>query len=252
MPKGGADDKHIHLHITDKTYPATGATKPHPTIANLDFQLSHGEFVCLIGPSGCGKTTLLNIIAGLDSDYQGSIQTSQQYRPPRIGYVFQNPRLLPWRTVQENIELAQPQPDPATLTTLLEAMQMSAFRQSYPERLSLGMSRRVAIIRAFASNPELLLMDEPLVSLDAPTARQVRELLLSLWQQHQHTVLFVTHDLREAISLADRLIFTTAAPMEILCEIPVTLPRNQRHLDEKIEDFRQHLLNEHHLIRHLI
>jgi len=242
----------IHLHIANKSYPAAGANPPHQAIANFSLRLQPGEFVCLVGPSGCGKTTLLNILAGLDSDYQGSIQASPAAHPPKIGYVFQNPRLLPWRTVQENLELAQPTPDLRAIDALLAAMQLSAFRHTYPERLSLGMSRRVAIIRAFAANPDLLLMDEPFVSLDAPTARQVRELLLSLWQQRPHNVLFVTHDLREAIALADRLVFTSAAPMQIVSEIPVTLPRNQRHLNEKIEVFRQHLLTEHASIKNLL
>lgn len=242
----------IHLHIADKSYPASGANLAHQAIANLNLHLQSGEFVCLVGPSGCGKTTLLNILAGLDPDYQGSIQTGPAARAPKIGYVFQNPRLLPWRTVQENLELAQHTPDLHVIDTLLAAMQLTAFRHSYPERLSLGMSRRVAIIRAFAATPDLLLMDEPFVSLDAPTARQVRELLLSLWQQRPHTVLFVTHDLREAIALADRLVFTSSAPMQIVSEIPVTLPRNQRHLDEKIETFRQHLLTQHAGIKNLL
>lgn len=244
--------KHLHLQITGKTYPATGLNPPHQAIANFDLQLKRGEFACLIGPSGCGKTTLLNIIAGLDNHFQGSIQTDTPGQAPKTGYVFQNPRLLPWRTVQENIELVQNPTDPKTLNYLLDVMQLSAFRHSYPERLSLGMSRRAAIIRAFASNPDLLLMDEPFVSLDTPTARQVRELLLTLWQKRPHTVLFVTHDLREAIMLADRLIFTSAAPLTIACEIPVTIPRNQRHLDEKIEHFRHQLLTQHSAIKNLI
>ncbi len=242
----------IQLHIADKSYPAAGGNPPHQAIANLSLRLQPGEFVCLVGPSGCGKTTLLNILAGLDSDYQGNIQAGSASHTPKIGYVFQNPRLLPWRTVQENLELAQYTPDLQVIDALLATMQLSAFRHTYPERLSLGMSRRVAIIRAFAANPELLLMDEPFVSLDAPAARQVRELLLSLWQQRPHTVLFVTHDLREAIALADRLVFTSAAPMQIVSEILVTLPRNQRHLDEKIEDFRQHLLTQYACIKNLL
>ncbi|MGZ8928246.1 MAG: ABC transporter ATP-binding protein, partial [Methylobacter sp.] len=194
----------IQININNKTYPT--ATKP--SIEGLKLSLNSNEFICLVGPSGCGKTTLLNIIAGLDNDYDGEILVGQQHTHPKIGYIFQNPRLLPWRTVRDNIELAlDDNQSPEVIDALLEVMQLTQAQHVYPERLSLGMSRRVAIIRAFAVDPEVLLMDEPFVSLDAPTARQVRELLLKLWQQRPHTVLFVTHDLREAIALADRLVF---------------------------------------------
>ena len=131
-------------------------------------------------------------------------------------------------------------------------MQLTAFQNVYPERLSLGMSRRVALIRAFAVNPDLLLMDEPFVSLDAPTARQVRDLLLLLWKKRPHTVLFVTHDLREAIALADRLVFLSAAPMGFVADIKVSIPRTERNNEQAIEEFRQQLMNEYPAIKQLI
>ena len=206
-----------------------------------------------MGPSGCGKTTLLNIIADLDNDYQGNIGLSQQSARPKIGYIFQNPRLLPWRTVRENIELVVDDPlSIHIIDSLLELMQLTASQHVYPERLSLGMSRRASITRAFAVEPDLLLMDEPFVSLDAPTARQVRALLLSLWQQRPHTVLFVTHDLREAIALADRIIFLSASPMSVISEISVPIPRAERHDETAIETFRQQLLNDYPAIKQLL
>ncbi len=273
----------IQINITNKTYPAAAK----PSIANLKLSLNPNEFICLVGPSGCGKTTLLNIIAGLDNDYDGEIlcrngslpvatlrtamaggnaddcreppqpsslaALEQQHTHPKIGYIFQNPRLLPWRTVRENIELAlNEHQSSGIIDELLEAMQLTQAQHTYPERLSLGMSRRVSIIRAFAVDPELLLMDEPFVSLDAPTARQVRELLLKLWQQRPHTVLFVTHDLREAIALADRLIFLSAAPMQIVSEIVVPISRNERHSELAVESFRRHLLQNHPEIKQLL
>ncbi len=239
----------IQIHIDSKTYP----TAASPTIADLKLSLNSNEFICLVGPSGCGKTTLLNIIAGLDNDYDGEILVGQQHTHPKIGYIFQNPRLLPWRTVRENIELAlDGNQSPDVIDELLVAMQLTASQHSYPERLSLGMSRRVAIIRAFAVDPEVLLMDEPFVSLDAPTARQVRGLLLKLWQQRPHTVLFVTHDLREAIALADRLIFLSAAPMQVVSEIVVPIARNERDNELAIESFRQQLLANHPEIKQLL
>jgi NitT/TauT family transport system ATP-binding protein len=236
----------IQININKKLYP----TAAKPTIANLKLSLNSEEFICLVGPSGCGKTTLLNIIAGLDDDYDGEILAGR-HTDPKIGYVFQNPRLLPWRTVRENIELVLDGPADV-VDELLEVMQLSQSQHAYPERLSLGMSRRVSIIRAFAVDPELLLMDEPFVSLDAPTARQVRELLLKLWQQRPHTVLFVTHDLREAIALADRLIFLSAAPMQVVSEIVVPIARSERHDEFAIESFRQQLLQNHPEIKQLL
>jgi len=239
----------IQININNKTYPT--ATKP--SIANLKLSLNSNEFICLVGPSGCGKTTLLNIIAGLDNDYDGEILVGQQHTHPKIGYIFQNPRLLPWRTVRENIELVLGEhQSPDVIDALLELMQLTQAQHVYPERLSLGMSRRVSIIRAFAIDPEVLLMDEPFVSLDAPTARQVRELLVKLWQQRPHTVLFVTHDLREAIALADRLIFLSASPMQAVSEIIVPIARSERGNELAIESFRQQLLQNHPEIKQLL
>ena len=243
----------IQINIINKTYPAIGQATSHTAIADLNLSLKSGEFICLVGPSGCGKTTLLNIIADLDNDYQGSISLSEQSSRPKIGYIFQNPRLLPWRTVRENIELVVEKTLSSTIIdNLLELMQLTPSQHIYPERLSLGMGRRVSITRAFAVDPDLLLMDEPFVSLDAPTARQVRALLLSLWQQRPHTVLFVTHDLREAIALADRLIFLSASPMSIISEIRVPILRSERHDEVAIETFRQQLLNEYPAIKQLL
>ncbi|MEQ1559509.1 MAG: ABC transporter ATP-binding protein [Methyloglobulus sp.] len=233
----------ININIKRKLYLAKNRAGQHLAIADFNLTLHSEEFVCLVGPSGCGKTTLLNIIADLDSDFEGSIDFKQRQNTPNIGYIFQNPRLLPWRTVRQNIELAiDGKASSDNIDSLLETMQLSQFQHVYPERLSLGMSRRVAIIRAFAINPDLLLMDEPFVSLDAATARQVKNSLLALWSQRPHTVLFVTHDLREAITLADRIVILTAAPMKIMSEIAVTIPRTDRDNEQIIETFRQQVL----------
>lgn len=244
---------HIQINIQRKCYPAIAGAQENLAIADLNLTLPAHEFICLVGPSGCGKTTLLNIIAGLDTDFQGKISLTQQHLQPKIGYVFQNPRLLPWRTVRENIELALPAPAPEGLVDeLLAAMQLTESQAVYPERLSLGMSRRVAIIRAFAINPDLLLMDEPFVSIDPPTARQIRQLLLKLWHARPHGILFVTHDLREAITLADQLIFLSASPMQVIRSIPVTIPRSARDDEQAIETFRHYLIQEFPAIQKLL
>lgn len=243
----------VSIHIAHKYYQQVHQTGSRLTIADFNLTLASGEFTCLVGPSGCGKTTLLNIIAELDKDYAGKIMLGNKHISPKIGYVFQNPRLLPWRTVKENIELAVGhQQQKQQIEPLLEKMQLSHIKDMYPEHLSLGMSRRVSIIRAFAVDPDILLMDEPFVSLDAPTARQTRNLLLSLWQQRPHTVLFVTHDLREAIALADRLIFLSTAPMTLVSDIKVPISREQRNDENVIESFRQILIQQHPEINELL
>ena len=243
----------ILIDIKNKTYPAKGSAQAHIAIENLKLSLNSHEFVCLIGPSGCGKTTLLNSISALDNDFEGKISVGQQPISPKIGYVFQNPRLLPWRTVRENIELVlNEEDDRQVVDTLLEAMKLKDRAHLYPQQLSLGMSRRISIIRAFAINPDVLLMDEPFVSLDAPNARQVRKLLLALWQQRPHTILFVTHDLREAITLADKLVFLSAPPMKIVSEIKIPIARNDREDERLIEDFRRQLISDYPEINALL
>jgi len=242
----------IQIEIAGKTYRPKGETGAPAVLRNLTVTLGAGEFACLVGPSGCGKTTLLNIAAGLDRDYEGAVRIGTGAGKPHIGYVFQNPRLIPWRTVRENIELALPKAaDPAYIDHLFEVVGLSSAQNAYPERLSLGMSRRVALVRAFAVNPDLLLMDEPFVSLDPPTARRVRELLTALWQERPHTVLFVTHDLREAIELADRLIFLSSRPASVIGDIPVDIPRPERS-EAAIEAFRQRLYSDYPVIRALL
>lgn len=243
----------IQLDIRSKIY------KPHATathkiaIQNLKFRLLDGEFACVFGPSGCGKTTLLNIVAGLDHDFDGRITVDTDERPPVIGCVFQEPRLLPWRTVRQNVEIAlQPGRAHESVDEMLSALGLEQVHQVYPERLSLGMSRRVAIARAFAIRPDLLLMDEPFASLDAPTARKVREQLANLWIARPHTVIFVTHDIREAITLADRIIFLSHSPATTVGEVRVDIARADRTREDLIEEFRRKLLDESHEIAKLL
>ena len=236
---GGAE--RLRLAIRAKRFPAVGDAPARSVIANLMLEVAPNGFVALFGPSGCGKTTTLNLIAGLDTDYEGTIEL-----PPRsrIGYVFQAPRLLPWLTVEDNLRLVLADaPDPeARIDAWLGEMDLADVRQVFPSRLSLGMARRVALARAFVIQPTLLLMDEPFVSLDEPTAQRLRRLLLDTLQAHPATVLFVTHNLREAITLADRIALMAPAPTRVLREIEVPLSREQRQSDAAIEAFRGDLL----------
>jgi NitT/TauT family transport system ATP-binding protein len=228
----------INIQIDNKSFLNTADNTTKQVIKNLSLSLKNNEFVCLVGHSGCGKTSLLNMLAGLDVDFSGNITLG--VTQPKIGYIFQSPRLLPWRTVEENIRLAT-SCSTAMLDFLLDSMALTQEKNHFPAHLSLGMCRRVAIARAFATNPDLLLMDEPFVSLDSPTARKARQLLVNLWNKKPHKVLFVTHDLREAISLADRIIFLDSKPMTVLTEILVNIPRAERSNESKIEQFRQQL-----------
>jgi NitT/TauT family transport system ATP-binding protein len=224
-----AEVSRLEVDVTGKRFP-TPAGAQRVVLHDVAFEMHAREFVVVLGPSGCGKTTLLNIVAGLDPDYTGSVRLGGG--PPgaaRIGYVFQTPRLLPWRTVRENVALALPGGADATVVPrLLDEVGLAEFSDTYPSRLSVGMARRASLARAFAVEPELLLMDEPFVSLDEPTAERLRRQLLSLWQSRPTMVLFVTHNTREAVGLADRILILSSSPGRLIADMPVPLAREHR------------------------
>ena len=179
----------VHLRIEHKSFRTDDGELP--VLGPIELTLGAREIVAIVGPSGCGKTTLLRIIGGLDRDFVGTVDW-RDGAIPRIGTVFQEPRLLPWRTVRENLLLAQPTTDAQLADHLLEALDLTPFRDAFPRTLSLGMARRVATARAFAIRPELVLLDEPFVSLDANTAARSKELLLSAWRERPVGGLLVT------------------------------------------------------------
>ena len=181
----------LSVRIDSKIFPAVGDRPQNLVLKDVTFQVEPRSFVIITGPSGGGKSTLLNIISGLDHDYTGSVDFGSDH-DPRIAFVFQSPRLLPWRTVYENIALPLPEGDPrrANIPELLKRVGLAEAANAYPEMISLGMQRRAALARAFVLEPELLLMDEPFVSLDDPTAYALRELLVELWSARPTTVLF--------------------------------------------------------------
>ena len=200
----------------------------------VDFTVREGEFVALLGPSGCGKSTLLNLVAGFEKLSEGTM--SFDGRPvtkpgPDRGVVFQEAALLPWLSVWENVvfgpkvqRISRAEYEPRA-TDILRIVGLENFHAALPVQLSGGMRQRVGIARAFVMQPRALLMDEPFGALDAQTRLSMQALLLDVWQSLKTTVLFVTHDIDEAILLADRVCVMTARPGRITRDIPITLPR---------------------------
>ena len=236
MSAAGAAER-LHVRIRRKRFPAVGDAPSKLVVENLTLEAPRNAFVALFGPSGCGKTTLLNLVAGLDPDFEGEVRLPE---PARIGYVFQEPRLLPWLTVEDNLRLVLPE-DAASAARIgpwLAEMGLADVRAVFPTRLSLGMARRVALARAFIIQPTVLLMDEPFASLDEPTADRLRRLLLETLRAHPATVLFVTHNLREAITLADRIVLLSPVPTRVLRELEVPLAPEQRFDPLAIEQHR--------------
>ena len=237
----------LTVNIKNKTY-ANGCC----AIENLSFSANPGEFIAIVGPSGAGKTTLLNLVAGLDQDMAGVVTfgTAQSLQvEPRCGYLFQESRLMPWLTVQQNLELVLPAKSGLSqvrsLKDWLSLVGLQGCADMFPSQLSGGMQRRVALLRAFIVEPELLFMDEPFQSLDAPTANQLRMLLQDLWKSTSPTVLFVTHNLREALSLANRVLFLSTQPSRVILDIPVHLEQPCTIDDSSVHQFHETLLKKY-------
>ena len=218
----------------------------------VDFTVHEQEFVCIVGPSGCGKTTLLKIVAGLIEPSSGQITFSSQPTNGQLrsAMVFQEQGLFPWMSVQDNVafgletqrmhrkerrELAR---------DFLTKVGLAGFSHNYPHELSGGMRQRVAILRAFLANPQFLLMDEPFGSLDSQTRLVMQEELLRIWRDHRKTVIYVTHDIEEAILLGDRVLVMSGRPGRIRQEIPISLER-PRHLANRdhpeVAEIRWHI-----------
>ncbi|MCA1502353.1 ABC transporter ATP-binding protein [Bradyrhizobium sp. NBAIM02] len=205
-------------------------------VDDVSFEVKQGEFVALLGPSGCGKSTILNMVAGLlprsggriliDGD---SVETGEVN--PRVGYVFQRDTLFPWRTVEQNIgyglEIAGVPKSERTgrVATAVEKAGLAGFAQSFPRMLSGGMRQRVALMRTLILEPEILLMDEPFGALDTHTKLEMHKTLLEIWERERQTVLFVTHDLGEALTLASRIILLSARPGRLKEDFDVAIPR---------------------------
>ncbi len=195
-------------------------------IAGLRFDLPRGQVTCLLGPSGCGKTTALRIITGLDDAFEGSLTPAPTAL--RLGVVFQDPRLLPWLTVEHNVRLVAPTLDAARLDTLLAAVGLLEWRRHRPNQISGGMARRVALARALAVEPDLLVLDEAFVSLDEDSAAILRAVVFDAAERRGASVLMVTHDVREAMLHSDTILVLAPRPTCVRATVPLTTPRAER------------------------
>ncbi len=214
------------------------------TLHDVDLELGDHEFVAIVGPSGCGKSTLLNIMSGLIPPDKGQVFFDGRLLTgitPRIGYMSQTDTLMPWRTTLENVELAMeirgmPKKERRDIArNLLDAAGLHGFEKNYPHELSGGMKKRVMIMRLLASDAEVLFMDEPFGALDVFTREMLQGEILKLWQTTRKTILFVTHDLAEAITLADRVILMTARPSSIKNEYAIPLARPRSALETRFQ-----------------
>ena len=218
----------LSVDIAEKTFKSAEGV-PVTALKDLSFEVRQGEFACLLGPSGCGKTTTLRILLGLDTEFSGSFQLPQG-GSNRIAAVFQEPTLLPWRTVEQNVRLALPKAlRNVNLDGLFDSLGLSGMRSLFPSELSLGLARRAALARAFATEPAVLFLDEPFVSLDEQTAYGLRYRLLLFGSPGPTTALMVTHNLREALMLSDRIIVLSPRPAHVLGVFDVRLPRQYRN-----------------------
>lgn len=216
---------------------------------DINFQSEQGEFITIIGPSGCGKSTLLKAIAGLDTNYNGHIYLDgTEVKKPSIdkGFIFQEPRLFQWMTVEKNIAADLPiknEEIKKEVERLIRLVRLDGFEVAYPKELSGGMAQRVAIARALLRNPKVLLLDEPFGALDAFTRSHMQEVLLNIWQENRTTMLFVTHDIDEAIYLANKVIIMSAKPGCIREIFPIDLPFPRRKSSSSFQEIRHVILN---------
>lgn len=226
-----------HIVIDDVSVTFGSGEDAHVAVEATSVEIKPSEFVCVLGPSGCGKSTLLGCVAGFVSPTQGAVKVDDEVvtKPsPDRGMVFQQYSLFPWKTVRENVAfgpkvsgLGGDTPD-AVASTFIDMVGLAKFANRYPAELSGGMQQRVGIARALANYPSVLLMDEPFGALDAQTRLVMQENLLKLWADFGITVMFVTHDVDEAVYLSDRVLVMSASPGKIIADIKVDLPRPRK------------------------
>jgi NitT/TauT family transport system ATP-binding protein len=234
----------IAIRSVSRSYESTQA------LADVSFSVAAGEFCCVVGPSGCGKTTLLRAIAGLDDPDGGSILVGgDPVTGPGLdrGMVFQEYALFPWRTVRGNIRFGLDRPAcdcpdcEARVQELIDLVGLDEFEDAYPKELSGGMKQRVGIARALAVDPDILLMDEPFGSVDARTRDRLHAELLDIWAQTEQTVVFVTHDIDEAVTLADRVVIMDADPGTVQSTVTVDIDRPRQRTAQEFVEYVAHI-----------
>jgi ABC-type nitrate/sulfonate/bicarbonate transport system ATPase subunit len=236
----------LEIRHVSKTFRDGG--QPVHALEDVSFAARSGEFITIIGPSGSGKSTLFNLITGLAEPDSGEIVLDcgpVQKRAGRVGYMPQRDLLLPWRTVLDNVILG-PEIDGRSRRAarqrareMLPLFGLDGFESAFPDRLSGGMRQRAALLRTFLTDRSVLLLDEPFGALDALTRRELQRWLLGVWQRFQKTILFITHDVEEAVFLADRVLVFSARPGRIVKELHVALPRPRESVSLLSEDLRR-------------
>jgi len=238
----------ISLHTDELTVTFSSERGSVHALGPVSIDIPAGQFVCLIGPSGCGKSTLARVFAGLQVPTTGTAYIGDEVvdgPSPRAGLMFQQANLMPWRTVQDNITLplelagAGRQIRQERAAQLLAMLNLGEFAESYPGALSGGMAQRAALGRLLAQGPQVLLLDEPFGALDAMTREKISTDLLRVWEREKQTVLMVTHDINEAVFLADRVLVMSPRPGLIAADITVTLPRPRTVDDQYDSAFTQ-------------
>ena len=238
LPDAGSDG--LTFQNVEKWFPTPNGRLQ--ALAGISLTAPGRTFTAIVGPSGCGKSTLLHISAGLDSQYSGRVILPRGVTSRNLAYVFQAPRLLPWLTAEQNVSFVLEERGQARVRAReaarksLEMVGLIGFEDRFPGQLSGGMQQRVALARALATDPDVLLMDEPFGSLDEITARRLRGELLLLHEASPHTVLFVTHNVTEAAFLSDRVVVMSPRPGRIVAEIPVDLPHPREYDDPAVTE----------------
>ena len=233
--------KLLELNDVTVSFPSPDGSRM-TALRDMSLSVEQGELVALVGPSGCGKSTALNVLAGQVRPVSGQVRLAGEPVKgvsPSVGYISQADTLLPWRTVLDNVALAmelrgvEKRERREAARELMARMGLSGFEDNYPRELSGGMKKRAAIARVLAVDPAILMMDEPFGPLDALTKEKLQDEILALWESTGCTILYVTHDLTEAITLADRVVLMSARPGRVVREYPIDLPRPRRVMDVK-------------------
>ena len=238
IPRARASLRRVTLEDVTKVFHQEIGEEPVLAVQGVDLAVDAAEFLTIVGPSGCGKSTLLNIIAGLDEPTSGRILVdgaAVSDRQRYFGYMFQKDLLFPWRRVRDNVAiglevLGTPRAEArARALDILRRFDLDAFAEKYPAQLSGGMRQRVALMRTLLCDREILLLDEPFGALDALTRSIMQEWLLGIWEKDHRTVIFITHDIEEAVFLSDRILTMSARPGRIKGEVTIDLPRPRTH-----------------------